>query len=216
MNKWDRQQKFMFFGIIAFAIVCMSLTIVLMLTNPEANLNNEVLDNRIEAAAIYQYAFQSIAEKNGEFSKETFVDDVNRHVHAQHVIVVENDLTLSSFMDQYGEKYIFQYVSNEHIRLLSKGKDKEINTDDDIFIDYLVYKQDDVLVYEMRTAKLIECNHDYYDFNNEATCTKTGTTQHRCRKCGNAIIQWYPVSAHTFENNICTACGETEIVEEGE
>ena len=216
MNKWEQQQKFMFFGIIAFAILCMTATIILMLTNPENKYNDEVLDNRIEAAAMYQYAFQTLASEQGEFVKETLADDINRHVQSNFALEVENDLIVSSFLDQYGEKYVFQYVSSEHVRMLSKGKDKQLNTDDDLFVDYLVYKQDDVLFYEMRTTRLIECNHDFYNFENEATCTQTGITQNKCRKCGHSAIQWYPVVEHTYENNICTICGATQVVEEGE
>lgn len=216
MKNWEKQQKFMFFGIITFAIVCMTLSIVLMITNPEHIYEDGVSDNSIEAAALYQYAFQNIAEEKGEFVKETLVDDLNRHVQPEHALFTENDVILSQFADEYGEKYVLQYVSTEHVRLTSKGNDKQINTSDDLFIDYLVYQEDDILIYEMRTAKLLQCNHDFYDIEEEATCTNAGISQHKCRKCGNAFVKWYPIKEHSFENNVCITCGQVQHETEGE
>ncbi len=217
MNQWDKQQKRMFFGIIAFAIVCMTATIILMFTNEEDVYNNGMSDNHITITAIYQDAFQTVAKKQGQFVQETFIDDLNSYVSPEYAIFKDNGNILSPFKDEYNNHYVFNYVSTEHIKLFSCGKDGQANTNDDRYIDFLTYTQDNVHIFEMRTAKLLSCTHDYYEINNNATCTEAGIELFKCRKCGNAMVKWYPVIEHNFDNNICTICGkEKSVNEEGE
>ena len=45
------------------------------------------------------------------------------------------------------------------------------------------------------------------------TCTEAGSQKRTCLNCGKQITEAVPATGHSFENNLCTACGEIQPID---
>ncbi len=63
--------------------------------------------------------------------------------------------------------------------------------------------------YSYEERAVANCGHSYVDEVVAPSCEEEGYTIHRCPECHNRYIDSYvPAAGHSFENGICTVCGE--------
>ena len=216
LQYFDKKQRTIFLSVMAFAIVAIVLTAVLVLTNEKDEYEEPSLV--VNAVELYQYAVQEVGKQYGEFNQDTYVSNLNQYLASDSMLVVnEMGLLSTSVLDEYDQSYIVHFISTEHIQLISIGKDASLGTDDDKIVNFVITKNDDFIQVETRTNQFNTCNHEQYEIKTEPTCTTPGEHRYVCKNCGAENVKFTNPIAHTFDaNGDCTICGEKNNIVEGE
>lgn len=114
----------------------------------------------------------------------------------------------------YTEEGILAVLRFQVLEDAASGESSTISVSYDLE-NYDIYNQElkPIAFAVTNGSVFVTCNHCYVPQITEPTCTEKGYTTYTCTTCGDSYVDDYvDTTGHTYENGICTACGQEKPV----